>query len=85
MDKSIEAMILFDPDVIVHVLGFDVYESDPEARCTVSTKGFEVLAQKMVALNKPLIVLVEGGYYLPKLNDNLQAFLSGLMPDDSSR
>ncbi|WP_198331262.1 histone deacetylase family protein [Psychrobacter aquimaris] len=84
VDKSIEAMTLFDPDVIVHVLGFDVYEADPEARCAVSTKGFEILAQKMIALNKPLIVLVEGGYYLPKLNDNLQAFLLGLMAGDSS-
>tara|TARA_R110000787_G_scaffold62291_11_gene140964 strand:+ start:8709 stop:8813 length:105 start_codon:yes stop_codon:yes gene_type:complete len=30
-------------------------------------------------LIKPLIVLVEGSYYLQKLNDNLQAFLSGLI------
>jgi len=82
VDKSIEAMTLFDPDVIVHVLGFDVYENDPEARCAVSTEGFKVLAQKMKALNKPLIVLVEGGYYLQKLNDNLQAFLSGLISED---
>ncbi|MGB6824965.1 histone deacetylase family protein [Psychrobacter sp.] len=84
VDKSIEVMTLFDPDVIVHVLGFDVYENDPEARCAVSTEGFKVLAQRMKALNKPLIVLVEGGYYIQKLNDNLQAFLSGLIAEDSS-
>ena len=78
VDKALDTVALFDADVIVHVLGFDVYESDPEARCSVSTEGFKTLAQKMVALNKPIIVLVEGGYYLPKLNDNLQAFLSGL-------
>ena len=82
IDKSIEAMTLFDPDVIIHVLGFDVYKDDPEARCTVTTEGFTVLAQKLKALNKPLIVLVEGGYYLQKLNDNLQAFLSGLISED---
>lgn len=78
VDKSIETVKLFDADVVIHVLGFDVYKDDPEARCKVSTEGFKVLAQKMKALNKPLIVLVEGGYYLPKLNDNLQAFLTGL-------
>ena len=82
VDKSIEAMTLFDPDVIIHVLGFDVYKDDPEARCAVTTEGFTVLAQKLKALNKPLIVLVEGGYYLQKLNDNLQAFLSGLISED---
>ncbi len=83
VDKSIETMKTFDPDVIVHVLGFDVYKDDPEARCKVSTEGFKILAQKMKALNKPLIVLVEGGYYIQKLNDNLQAFLSGLIEEDS--
>ncbi|WP_350655787.1 histone deacetylase family protein [Psychrobacter sp. S1-30-MNA-CIBAN-0213] len=83
VDQSIETMKTFDADVIVHVLGFDVYQDDPEARCKVSTEGFEVLAQKMKALNKPLIVLVEGGYYIQKLNDNLQAFLSGLIEENS--
>lgn len=83
VDKSIESIKTFDPDVIVHVLGFDVYKDDPEARCKVSTEGFKILAQKMKELNKPLIVLVEGGYYIQKLNDNLQAFLSGLIAEDS--
>ncbi len=78
VEQSIETIKLFDPDVIVHVLGFDVYKDDPEARCQVSTEGFKILAQKLKALDKPLIVLVEGGYYIQKLNDNLQAFLSGL-------
>tara|TARA_R110002020_G_C16203309_1_gene766423 strand:- start:109 stop:1179 length:1071 start_codon:yes stop_codon:yes gene_type:complete len=81
VDKSIEAMMLFDPDVIIHVLGFDIYKDDPEAKCAVSTAGFKRLAQKMKDLKKPLIVLVEGGYYLQKLNDNLQAFLSGLISE----
>ena len=53
-----------------------------KAPCAVTTEGFTVLAQKLKALNKPLIVLVEGGYYLQKLNDNLQAFLSGLISED---
>lgn len=62
----------------MHVLGFDVYKDDPQAKCHVSTEGFQVLAQKLKELNKPLIVLVEGGYCIEKLNDNFQSFLSGL-------
>lgn len=79
VDKSIETLELFNPDVIVHVLGFDVYKDDPQAKCEVSTQGFKVLAQKFKALNKPVIVLVEGGYCIEKLNENLQAFLSGFI------
>ncbi|MDO5769632.1 MAG: histone deacetylase family protein [Psychrobacter sp.] len=78
VDKSIAAVQLFNPDVVIHVLGFDVYKDDPQAKSHVTTEGFEVLAQKIKALNKPLIVLVEGGYCIEKLNDNLQAFLCRL-------
>ena len=78
VDKSIESLKLFNPDVIINVLGFDVYKDDPQAKCEVSTQGFKVLAQKLKALDKPVIVLVEGGYCIEKLNENLQAFLSGL-------
>ncbi|KRG34549.1 MULTISPECIES: histone deacetylase family protein [unclassified Psychrobacter] len=77
VDQSIDALKLFDPDVIVHVLGFDVYKDDPQAKCHVSTEGFKILAEKIQAINKPVIVLVEGGYCIEKLNENLQAFLSG--------
>ena len=83
VDKAIETLNLFEPDVVIHVLGFDVYKDDPEARCQVSTEGFKILAQKIKALDKPVIVLVEGGYYIEKLNDNLQAFLSGLLSDSN--
>lgn len=78
VDKAIDTVKLFNPDVIVHVLGFDVYKDDPQAKCQVSTQGFKTLAQKMKALDKPVIVLVEGGYCIEKLNENLQAFISGL-------
>ena len=77
VDQSIETVKLFNPDVVVHVLGFDVYKDDPQAKCEVSTQGFKTLAQKLKALEKPVIVLVEGGYCIEKLNENLQAFISG--------
>jgi len=74
VDKAIDNVTLFNPDVIVHVLGFDVYKDDPQAKCHVSTQGFMELAKKMKALNKPIIVLVEGGYCIEKLSENLQLF-----------
>jgi acetoin utilization deacetylase AcuC-like enzyme len=82
VDKAIDNVTLFNPDVIVHVLGFDVYKDDPQAKCHVSTQGFMELAKKMKALNKPIIVLVEGGYCIEKLSENLQAFLSGFISEE---
>ncbi|WP_201555550.1 histone deacetylase family protein [Psychrobacter sp. 72-O-c] len=82
VDKAVKTIKLFNPDVIVHVLGFDVYKDDPQAKCNVSTEGFKTLAQKLKALDKPVIVLVEGGYCIEKLNENLQAFLSGFTSEE---
>lgn len=78
IDRALSAVQTYNPDVIVHVLGFDVYVDDPQARCAVSTQGFYHLAQRMKALNKPMMILVEGGYLVEKLQDNLDAFLQGL-------
>ncbi len=78
VDLALAAVETYNPDVIIHVLGFDVYVDDPQAKCAVSTQGFFKLAQKMKALNKPMMILVEGGYCVEKLKDNLTAFIEGL-------
>ncbi|XDZ51294.1 histone deacetylase family protein [Neisseriaceae bacterium CLB008] len=78
VDQAIEAVHTFNPDVVVHILGFDVYVDDPQSKSAVSTEGFRRLAQKIAAINKPTMVLVEGGYLVEKLADNLTAFMQGL-------
>ena len=77
VDKALDVVRTFAPDVVVHVLGFDVYVDDPQAKCAVSTQGFTELAAKIRSLNIPTMVLVEGGYLVEKLEDNLDAFIQG--------
>ena len=77
VDKALDVVRTFAPDVVVHVLGFDVYVDDPQAKCAVSTQGFTELATKIRNLGIPTMVLVEGGYLVEKLEDNLDAFIQG--------
>ena len=77
VDKALDVVRTFAPDVVVHVLGFDVYVDDPQAKCAVSTQGFTELAAKIRGLGIPTMVLVEGGYLVEKLEDNLDAFIQG--------
>lgn len=77
VEQALEVVRTFEPDVVVHVLGFDVYVDDPQAKCAVSTQGFTELAAKIRSLNVPTMVLVEGGYLVEKLEDNLDAFMQG--------
>lgn len=78
VDQALDAVATFNPDVIVHILGFDVYVDDPQSKSVVYTEGFEILGQKIAALNVPKMTLVEGGYCIEKLADNLTAFINGL-------
>ena len=77
IDQAIDYVKLYEPDVIVHVMGFDVYVEDPQAKCSVSTAGFAQVAAKLKALNLPLISLIEGGYCIEKLGVNFSSFISG--------
>ena len=77
VDKALDVVRTFAPDVVVHVLGFDVYVDDPQAKCAVSTQGFTELTAKIRSLGIPTMVLVEGGYLVEKLEDNLDAFIQG--------
>lgn len=80
VDRALEVVNLFSPDVVIHVLGFDVYKDDPQAKCSVTTEGFKLLAEKFKKLDVPVIVLVEGGYCIEDLAKNLKSFLSGFAP-----
>lgn len=78
LDDAVQAMELFDPDVMVVSLGFDIYHADPQSRVAVTTEGFRRLGETLAAFGRPLLVVQEGGYDLDSLSANTQAFFSGL-------
>ncbi|KAA8730986.1 histone deacetylase family protein [Acinetobacter qingfengensis] len=77
VDQAVEFVKLYQPDVVIHVMGFDVYVDDPQAKCAVSTAGFEKVSEKIRNLNIPTISLIEGGYCVEKLAENMHSFLKG--------
>lgn len=77
LDQAIDFVKLYQPDVVVHVMGFDVYVDDPQAKCSVSTSGFKTVAEKIKSLGAPTVSLIEGGYCIEKLGDNFKSFMSG--------
>jgi acetoin utilization deacetylase AcuC-like enzyme len=72
--KSVEA---FGPDALVISLGLDTFIRDPYAAFGITTQGYARIAEKINALNKPSVVVQEGGYICPELGDNLVSFLKG--------
>ena len=68
----------FSPDAVVIALGLDAYEGDPIAGLAVTTDGFARIGEAIgAALNRPTVIVQEGGYPCDELGSNLVAFLGG--------
>ncbi|ROO25127.1 histone deacetylase family protein [Salinisphaera orenii] len=79
LDEAIAAIRLFDADVLVLPLGFDIYKDDPQAKVAVSSEGFGRMGLAMAGLDMPVCVIQEGGYDVDSLETNATQFFSGLL------
>ncbi|MEX2045092.1 MAG: histone deacetylase [Opitutus sp.] len=72
---SLDAIVSFDPDLVLVSAGFDAYARDPITQMTLERGDFSTLGRWLRETGRPAAALLEGGYSsdLPLLID---AFLS---------
>ena len=72
---ALDAVVSFDPQLILVSAGFDAYARDPITSMTLEREDFAQLGQWLAETRRPAAALLEGGYSndLPLLID---AFLS---------
>ena len=58
-------------------LGFDTYGLDPLGDFALTTEVYHEVGRRAAATGRRLVILQEGGYYLPALGDNARAWLRG--------
>ena len=77
LDRSLEVLKRFQPDLVAVSAGFDAYRADPLANGTLESEDFHWLGQSMRGLGLPVVNILEGGYSaeLPEL---ILAYLRGL-------
>lgn len=73
-----DAIRLYEPEVLIIALGFDVYHEDPQAKVSVSSEGFRHMGEGIKAMGLPTLVVQEGGYHLESLATNARHFFEGL-------
>lgn len=78
VEEAMTAISLFQPDALVHVLGFDVYHNDVQAKVSVTTEGLNRLGDRIRHTGLPTLVVQEGGYDLEALSINVQNYFKGL-------
>nr|WP_320134992.1 histone deacetylase family protein [uncultured Amphritea sp.] len=74
-DQALEQLEAYAPDAIILGLGLDASEQDPFAVLKLTTEGFANIGKRIKALNKPTVIIQEGGYISPILGNNLAAVL----------
>jgi acetoin utilization deacetylase AcuC-like enzyme len=77
LDRALEWIAAAPGSVVVVSLGFDTYERDPIGDLALTTEGYHEMGRRVGSLGRRLVILQEGGYYIPALGANAVAWLRG--------
>jgi len=78
LDRGLEAIAGFGGSVVVVSLGIDTYGRDPICDLALTTDAYEECGRRIAALGRRVVVLQEGGYFVPDLGENVRRWLRGL-------
>ncbi len=67
----------YAPDCLVLSFGFDTYDGDPISKFRLQTEDFARLGARVARLNLPTVIILEGGYAVGALGDNVVSALKG--------
>ncbi len=79
LKKALETIKEFDPKFVIIALGFDTAKNDPTGTWPLAPEDFERNAKEIAKLNRPTLIVQEGGYLSTSLGRNAHSFFSGLM------
>jgi acetoin utilization deacetylase AcuC-like enzyme len=77
LDQALEVVSRFAPTVTIVSFGLDTYVHDPLGDFALTTPVYAECGRRLSAVAPKMVVLQEGGYYLPDLGENVREFLLG--------
>ncbi len=75
--QALDAVHRFDPEVVVVSLGVDTYGDDPLSDLAVTAAAYHPAGLAVAALDRPLVVVQEGGYNVNVMGELVRSFLRG--------
>lgn len=76
---GIDAIAAFDPDYVVVSLGVDPADGDPTAGLCLTTADFAAVGAALGTIDRPLLLVQEGGYQLHRVGADVRAVLDGVV------
>jgi acetoin utilization deacetylase AcuC-like enzyme len=77
LERALAVVDAFDPALVVVSLGVDTFIADPICDLALTTPGFGRCGAAVAALDRPLVVVQEGGYADGALGANVRTWLLG--------
>ena len=77
LDKALERIADFAPELLIVSFGADTFAGDPISHFRLETADYAALGRRIAALGQPTLVVMEGGYAVDALGANVASFLSG--------
>ncbi len=78
LKRALDEIKRFDPDYVVLSAGFDTYENDPICQFKLTIPFYKEMGAEIKTLNKPTLVIQEGGYAVDALGEIAYNLLQGL-------
>ena len=78
LTTGIDALNAFDPDYVVVSLGVDPAAGDPTAGLSLTTDDFNAVGRVIGTIDRPLLIVQEGGYQLHRVGADVRAVLDGV-------
>jgi acetoin utilization deacetylase AcuC-like enzyme len=75
---GIDAVSAFDPEYVVVSLGVDPADGDPTAGLCLTTADFADVGKAIAAIDRPMLIVQEGGYQLHRVGNDVRAVLDGV-------
>ncbi|MBI9016390.1 MAG: histone deacetylase family protein [Phycisphaerae bacterium] len=77
-DKALGNLKKFKPEFIIVSLGMDIMKNDPTGTFNISVKALKTIGARLTGLNRPVLVIQEGGYSLRNLKTGTAALFNGM-------
>ena len=77
LEIALERVAAFGAELLVCSYGADTYAGDPISHFAIETDDYTRLARRIAAVGLPTLIVMEGGYAVDALGDNVASFLSG--------
>lgn len=77
LDDALGKIAGYGPDLLIVSLGVDTFKEDPISEFKLDSPDYRIIGQRIAALNKKTLFIMEGGYAVDAIGTNVANLLSG--------